>query len=227
MSFPAPVIYLLTIAAAVSDWVGVARGWSRVRFLTKPAVAALLLLWLYLATGLQGAMVYFGLGLLFSLIGDLFLLFDTQGWFLAGLVAFLLALVAYTIGFNATPPATDLFSILMAILVAVLFARLYRRVAAGLLVKGLGRLRIPTLIYTMALALMLLSALLTLFRHDWLPLASLFAALGAALFVASDTLLAWNRFVTPLQRGPLVSIILYHVGQMLLIAGVVLNYLNK
>jgi uncharacterized membrane protein YhhN len=226
MSLPFPIIGLLALAAAALDWVAVARGWRRVRYLAKPAVCALLLLWLYLSTGLQGAMVFFGVGLFFSLLGDIFLLFEADGWFLAGLVAFLLALISYGIGFNVVPPVTDLFSVLSAILVAVLFARLYRRIAAGLVAKGLTRLRIPVLIYTLVSALMLLSAFLTLFRPDWLPVASLLAAFGAALFIASDTLLAWNRFVVPLARGPLTSIIFYDLGQILLIAGVTLNYLH-
>jgi uncharacterized membrane protein YhhN len=42
---------------------------------------------------------------------------------------------------------------------------------------------------------------------------------GAVLFFVSDSLLAWNRFVTPLPRGSLLVIVAYHVGQMALIAG--------
>ena len=39
------------------------------------------------------------------------------------------------------------------------------------------------------------------------------AALGAGLFYASDSLIAWNRFVRPLPWAPLAIIVTYHVGQ--------------
>jgi uncharacterized membrane protein YhhN len=42
---------------------------------------------------------------------------------------------------------------------------------------------------------------------------------GAALFFASDTLIAWNRFVRPRPWMPLAIIVTYHVGQ----AGLVLS----
>jgi alkenylglycerophosphocholine hydrolase len=226
MALPFPVIYLFTIGVAALDWVAVARGWRRVHVVAKPTVIVLLLSWIYFSTGLQAEMLFFGIGLVFSLAGDVFLLFKGQGWFVVGLVTFLLALVSYIIGFNLTPPVTDLFSVVTAILVAVLFARLYRRVAEGLLASGQSRLRLPVLLYTLVLALMLLSAWLTLFRPDWRSVPSLLAASGAALFIASDALLAWNKFVKPGQRGPLPGLVLYQVGQILLITGVTLNYLK-
>jgi uncharacterized membrane protein YhhN len=233
MTFPLPALFALTLLTAALDWSAISRGWRRVEVFTRPAVMGLIFLWVTFSTDLQGAMLYFGVGIIFSLLGDVLLMREGQGTFLAGLAAFLLAQIAYVIGFNLTAPGTDLFGILTAILVAILMARLYRKIAAGLVASGQGRLRLPVLAYTFALALMLLSALLTLFRRDWLPVPSLMAALGAALFVTSDALLARDRFIAPPQGGPAVTksrlriIILYHLGQILLIAGVTLNYLNS
>ena len=45
------------------------------------------------------------------------------------------------------------------------------------------------------------------------------AIAGAVLFFASDTLIAWNRFVRPRPWMPLAIIVTYHVGQ----AGLVLS----
>jgi uncharacterized membrane protein YhhN len=39
------------------------------------------------------------------------------------------------------------------------------------------------------------------------------AAVGAALFFASDTLIAWERFVRPRTWAPLAIIVTYHLGQ--------------
>ena len=232
MTFPLPALFALVVLVAALDWSALARGWRRVEVFTRPAVMGLLLVWVYFSTGLQGAMLYFGIGILFSMVGDALLMREGQGPFLAGLAAFLMAQLAYIIGFNLTAPGTDLFGVLTAILVAILMARLYRRVAAGLIASGQRRLRLPVLAYTFALALMLLSALLTLFRPDWLPVPSLLAASGAALFVTSDALLARSKFTasppgtSPLMSSPLMIVILHQLGQMLLVVGVTLNYMG-
>jgi uncharacterized membrane protein YhhN len=79
-------------------------------------------------------------------------------------------------------------------------------------------------IYGAVITLMLLSALLTLSNVEWSALASATAALGALFFYASDIVLAWNKFIQPMPRGRMLNIGLYHIGQFLLIAGVVLQF---
>jgi uncharacterized membrane protein YhhN len=44
-------------------------------------------------------------------------------------------------------------------------------------------------------------------------------AVGGLVFLASDTVLAWNRFVQPMIRGPLIVIVTYHVAQLLIVVG--------
>jgi uncharacterized membrane protein YhhN len=61
-------------------------------------------------------------------------------------------------------------------------------------------------------------------RLDWNAAAALLAALGAFLFFLSDILLAWDRFVTPVRNGRLFNMILYHLGQLMLITGVLLQF---
>ena len=48
---------------------------------------------------------------------------------------------------------------------------------------------------------MLLSALLTLAADTWQAGAAILVSAGALLFFLSDTLLAWNKFVTPFRMG--------------------------
>jgi uncharacterized membrane protein YhhN len=47
-------------------------------------------------------------------------------------------------------------------------------------------------------------------------------ALGASVFVVSDTTLAVNRFVRPLPGADVVVMVTYHVGQALIVLGVLL-----
>ena len=66
----------------------------------KPAVMIALFFWLWTSAGMNGAVLWFGLGILFSLAGDVLLMLSPDRLFLAGLVAFLFAHGAYVIGFN-------------------------------------------------------------------------------------------------------------------------------
>jgi hypothetical protein len=50
------------------------------------------------------------------------------------------------------------------------------------------------------------------------------AAFGAFLFFLSDIILAWNKFVAPINNGRIINIGLYHLGQIALIAGVVMQF---
>ena len=53
----------------------------------------------------------------------------------------------------------------------------------------------------------------------WLTGEPLVAA-GATVFVASDAILSVNRFVRPVPHGRLLLMVAYHVGQALIVAGV-------
>ena len=47
------------------------------------------------------------------------------------------------------------------------------------------------------------------------------AAVGAVLFLVSDTLLAWNRFVRPVRFGDVGVHVTYHLAQGLLVLSLV------
>jgi uncharacterized membrane protein YhhN len=194
-------------------------------YVAKPAVMVFLLAWLYFYAGLDGPLLFFGLGILFSLGGDVFLMLpDEKKWFLPGLVSFLLAHVFYIVGLNYVIPALNIFGIFLAISIALFVAQIYRRIAAGLHASGQDKLRLPVLIYSIVISLMWLSALLTIFETSWSTTPSLLVSVGATLFVASDIILAWNRFVSPIKNGRLINLITYHLGQILLIVGAVMQF---
>jgi hypothetical protein len=71
---------------------------------------------------------------------------------------------------------------------------------------------------------MLLSAILTFYRVDWKPSASGLVSLGAILFYFSDIILAWNKFVKPVRNGRVMNMITYHLGQIALVSGVLLQF---
>jgi len=200
------------------------KGWRRLEFIAKPAVMIFLFLWLLLDGGLRGALFWFGLGILLSLAGDIALLFIDR-FFIFGLAAFLLAQTAYLVGFNTPPPESSaIWSIGIAIVVGLSAARIMRPIIEGIRKKGQVRLVGPVAVYGVVITLMLLSALLTLFRPDWKSTPALLVSIGAFLFFLSDIVLAWNRFVVPIQRGRMLNIGLYHLGQIAIIAGVIMQF---
>lgn len=196
----------------------------RLEYFAKPGVMIALFLWLWTSVGLQGALLWFGAGLLFSLVGDVLLMISLENLFVPGLVAFLGAQVAYIVGFNTPLPALSFWGLILAVMIGLSGLRLLRRIVGALPASGQGRLRMPILLYGVVISLMLLSAMLKLTDLTWQSGAAVLVALGAFLFYLSDILLAWLKFVAPLQNGRLYNILAYHLGQTALIAGVILQY---
>jgi len=213
----------IALIIAVVDWYAVYAQKKRLEFLAKPGVMVALLIWIVLNGGLSGGLVWFTLGLAFSMAGDIFLMLPRER-FIAGLISFLLAHLMYIAGFNLAPPSLNLPAAIVAVLIAFVWFRIYRAIAAGLQASGNAALKIPVLAYSLVISVMLLSALLTLTGETWQPAPALLVSGGALLFFISDTLLAWNKFVTPLRYGRLVVIITYHLGQIMITLGAVLHF---
>lgn len=220
-------MYLLIILAFIFaglESLALYKGWRKLEFVVKPAVMVCLLIWLYITAGLQGALLWFGIGILFSLIGDVALMFIDR-FFIVGLVAFLLGHVAYLVGFNIPlPPAPTLWSIGFAIVIGLGSVRVLRRIVGSLRAKGQVRLVVPVIIYGIVITLMLLAAMLTLFRLDWDATAALLVSFGAALFYFSDITLAWHRFVNPIKNGRMLNIGMYHIAQIMIVVGVAMQF---
>ena len=222
--------FILFFLVAVIDWLAVARGWKKVEYFAKPA-AMLVLFGLLAWFGGFGSLplICFALGIFFSLAGDVFLMISyhqfSDRWFLPGLFAFLLAHLCYIIGLNTPLPNVSAFwSLGLAVILALTAARILRPVISGVRQKGLSRLVLPVGLYGAVITLMVLSALLTLYNVSWKTSAAGLVAGGALLFYLSDILLAWNKFVNPIRNERLANIILYHLGQFALIAGVILQF---
>lgn len=219
------LLIVFALLAALVNLIAEQKDKQTIVYIAKPAVMVFLLAWLYFYAGFDGALIYFALGIIFSLGGDILLMFPNMDkWFVFGLASFLVAHVFYTIGFNYVLPELNIFGIFLAISIALFVARIYRRLAEGLHASGKDRLRMPVLIYSIVISLMWLSALQTIFDVNWKTNASLLVSIGATLFVASDIVLAWFKFVGPIKHGRLINLSCYHLGQILLIIGAGLQF---
>ncbi len=220
------MFWIIALIFAALEALALWKQWTKLEYLAKPAVMIVLFLWLWTSTQLSGASLWFGLGILFSLAGDVALMISLDRFFLVGLVAFLLAHLAYLVGFNIPAPATSAWSFFMAIMVGLGGVRVIRQIIDPLAANGKERMRIPIIIYGAVISLMLLSAMMKLTDLTWNSNASVLVSMGAFLFYISDIILAWNKFVTPIQNGRIYNIGAYHLGQIMLIAGVIAQFGN-
>jgi uncharacterized membrane protein YhhN len=152
-----------------------------------------------LAGGVHGA--YAGLvvtGLVLSVAGDVLLLSRAEKAFLAGLVSFLLAHVAYAAAFAPISSRAPLPLLAVAAALAGILAWLW---------PHLGAMRLPVLAYCAVIGVMV-----------WLALGvpRPLVRWGALLFFVSDLLVARGRFVRPGKVNQLVGWPLYYGGQFLL-----------
>jgi uncharacterized membrane protein YhhN len=214
----------LALVLAIGDWIAAARRWRIAEYIFKPAVMLAILAWLGLEGGFSGWMIWFSLGVFFSLAGDVALFWRPKKYIL-GLAAFFIVLVSYTIGFNPGLPPLNLASLALALMVALPAITIYLRVASEQRRSGQAGMLLPSLAYTIAISLMTLSALLTLLSDEWQSGPALLVSAGALLFFLSDAIWAWNQFVSPLEHSRITYRIAYHLGQLLIVFGASLHYL--
>ena len=209
---------------AALEAVAVAKNLQKLEYIAKPAVMVCLFLWLVSATGLQGNALWFGMGILFSLAGDVLLMLLLERLFLFGLIAFLLAHLSYITGFRDELGMINAWSLLLLVIIAINGGYLIRRIVGTMRTKGQNKLVIPVAVYGIVISFMLYAVMSTLYDPAWKASAALLVSLGAFLFYASDALLAWNKFVSPIKHGRVFNITLYHLGQIGLIAGVISQF---
>lgn len=215
------IFLLIAFAFAALEIFALFKNLPRLEYIAKPAVMLILLLWLLTSIGLSGASLWFGLGILFSLAGDVLLMIQFERMFLAGLIAFLFAHISYMVGFNIPLPAFSAWGIAFAVMISLGGARIIRRILEAITAKGQSQMRMPVIVYSMTISLLLLSAMLKLSDLSWNANSAALVSLGAFMFYISDIILAWNKFVEPIQNGRIYNIAAYQLGQIALIAGVI------
>jgi uncharacterized membrane protein YhhN len=204
LPFAGAVAAVLTIASA--PW-ALDRAWLNFAF--KPLATLCVIAWAALGRSDDGLVKrWIVIGLVFSLAGDVALLWPVQG-FLVGLVAFLLGHLSYLVAltrrvkFLASPPAFGAWAIVAA------------SVLAGLWAGVPAELRAPVLVYVCALGAMAAQATsVWLARREAVDAARWrTVAAGGALFVLSDAILAADKFVGGVPMPTLWNLSIYWLAQ--------------
>ena len=219
------VIWLvLAFVFAALEALALTKGVKPLEWVAKPAVMVCLFIGLYWSTGLEGLTLWFGIGILFSLAGDVLLMLSLDRLFIFGLLAFLLAHLCYLAGFQNELASPSAWSVLLIVTLSLSAVRLIRRIVDSLRARGQHRLVLPVTVYAAVVSMMLYAAMTTIANPAWTTRASFLVSVGAFLFFASDIILAWNKFVAPIQNGRRLNIALYHLGQIGLIAGIITRF---
>jgi uncharacterized membrane protein YhhN len=207
------VIAIPVAISATCAIVAAYRGSRRGVYLFKPLTTALIIagVYLLLASFTPGYQTWILAGLAFSLAGDVFLMLGEKR-FLLGLASFLAAQLVYARAFTlgvgiaaAQLPWLAPFAFFALMVVIVLWRGLPDPVMKGAVV-----------VYAAAIALMAWRAAARL-HAPTVPFASGALALaGACLFLASDAVLAVNRFRKPFRLGEPVTLATYWAAQLLI-----------
>lgn len=197
-----------TLAVLSAPW-AIDAAW--LNFLFKPLTTALIIVYAWGRGRRQPGLrrwVLVGLGL--SLVGDVALMWP-QG-FLLGLGGFLLAHLAYLWAFTREQrfAASPWPFVGYTVLAAVVLVKLWPGVPAAL--------RGPVLAYVACVVSMAAQSAVVAIVARGTPAAARGRglALGGALFLGSDMLLAINRFAAPLPLSGLWILLTYWLGQWLI-----------
>jgi uncharacterized membrane protein YhhN len=155
-----------------------------------------------------------GVGLLFSLLGDIWEMLSRRH-FLKALISFLITHICYTLAFlTASPKIQFLWPALpLGLIGAIILAYLWPALSAGM--------KAAVGVYVGVIVVMV-----TLAAGRALACSSpgtLIAAIGALLFLASDAVLAVNRFRRPFRAAQAVILGTYFTGQLLIALSVALH----
>ena len=207
----ASLIWVLPAVLALIDWYAVWRGDRGTETWAKPAVLVALIVTAFslgATDSTAGTWLLVALG--FGLAGDVFLLEKSDRRFQLGLASFLLGHLAFVVSFIrlGLDPASWAW-VAWVVLLGCLLAT--RHVPPATYMRSGWALAAPVAVYTVVIGAMVILAFDT-----GEPL----VAVGATVFAVSDSLLAVDRFVNPKQWAPVVVMVTYHVGQALIIAGV-------
>jgi uncharacterized membrane protein YhhN len=151
---------------ACAELAGVALSWHPLQWIAKPLLAPLLLWYLYRKAGMS----LLGWGLAFAFAGDVALLVPGTVPFLLGMACFLGTQICFLLTFLRRAPLRPAAAVAYGTLWAALNVLLW---------PSLGALRVPILVYSLALSAMAAAAFAV----------SRTVAAGAALFLLSDLLI--------------------------------------
>lgn len=210
--------WLIALLNIAGEWLE----YRPLEYATKPLLMIALGLWYYRATAASRTPTrkLILIALAFSWAGDVFLMGNTELFFLLGLVSFLITHVLYIIGFRKEVGLVQGETLLRKQPLAALPVLL---LPAGLLILVFNHIepamKIPVVIYSSVITVMVLAALS---RYGKVSRESFrMVSAGAVLFMLSDSLIALNKFYFSdgMWKAGFLIMLLYIAGQFMIARG--------
>lgn len=173
-------------------------------YITKPLLMPFLM-FLGMRHQLKNKILY--LALFFSFLGDVFLMFDKEIFFLLGLGSFLLAQLSYIKLFGLHKNLKIIPSLIFAVYSVTYISILKPALPNGML--------IPVVLYCISLTLMGISAL----NRNILTKGYFAVLIGAILFIISDSIIAYTKFLNPIAFSSFWVMSTYGIAQWLIVKG--------
>ncbi|MEO0493336.1 MAG: lysoplasmalogenase [Actinomycetota bacterium] len=204
MTTTATLLVALASVAALIDWWSVAEDRLSLEFIAKPLVVIGLIgaaLAVDTGDGIVRGLVVAALGA--SLVGDVVLM-TPDARFEAGVFAFLVAHVLYITAFIETGGLEVGAAVAAAVLIVGIGFEAVPPIVGGARSHG-PVVQTGVTVYIGVIAVMAVLAAAT---------GELTAVIAGALFLASDALLGWNRFVDHAPGGRVLVHVTYHAAQI-------------
>lgn len=205
----------LFVLVSIMYIIGLLLGNETLKFIFKPLIMLTLLLY-YIKSVKRKSKLFIG-AVLFSFLGDILLLYDTELFFMLGLVSFLLAHILFI---SMVIGMLKRSTIKQKIIAVIPFLGTYVGLLF-LLTDSLGEMLIPVVIYGLVISVFGVVSLLNHLISK--SNASRYLLFGAVFFVVSDSLLAINKFYEPQEYYPVIVIITYIIAQYLICKSVIEN----
>jgi uncharacterized membrane protein YhhN len=199
-----------------------------VHFICKPLIMIFLGVYYLSSVEVEHRSMAVAVAVFFSLLGDVLLMLQikSEHFFVFGLASFLVAQMFYIFAYrqHRLESHPDELQGVQRIRLA------FPVILAGsglvfILYPSLGSLRIPVVVYSVVIVTMVLNAL---FRYGRTGTKSFWMVfIGAVLFMISDSTIAINKFLKPVNAAEFIVMSTYITAQYLIIEGLVTHHLKN
>jgi uncharacterized membrane protein YhhN len=214
---PSRLFVLLFVSVTVLEIVGDMEKIQWLHYGSKPLIVGLLLIWSWRHRVVGGrAMTVLRAGLVFALLGDVFLMIREVDLFALGLASFLVMQLFYCVVFRmrgARTPVSPATIAVTALPFAVYAGSFLIVLHPAFATKpALGELWIPVMVYVACISTMSLMAALRRGTDGYWPVLA-----GAFLFMVSDSAIAVNSFLSPFPGSTPLIMGTYAAAQYLIV----------
>lgn len=220
------IFLVLFFIFAIVEGFGEFKDNKKIEYFTKPLLMPLLILF-YIFGVIEGASIakvdwLIVLALLGGCAGDIFLMLEDQDkWFLYGMGAFLINQIFYIISFFLSITDYSAFNLWGLFLLGPTILILIFMVPR--FINKTEDMKIPVLVYLVAILLMHVAAIFRLAEFQGLPFILIYV--GSISFIFSDATIALNKWEGEVTHARLIIMTTYVMAQFYITLGALLTAL--